>query len=375
MHHVALNRARSHNSNLNHQIVITARPQARQHTHLGTGLDLEHTQRVASSHHLIYRRVLGRNLLHGECFLAITADQIEALLDRGQHAQRQHVDLQQAECFQIVLLPLDHRAFRHTGVLDRYEMGERTLTDDEAANVLRQVAGKPDQCLRQRHQHLDAGIVIIYLGIGKLFPQVRTPPVDGFGDVIEQLVIEPQCLAHITQCAARAIGNHRRRQRRTTAAVLAVDILNDLFAAGVLEIHIDVRRLVTLPGNETLEQHLDTRGIDLGNTEAIAHRRVGRRTAALTEDMLTAGKGHQVMHGEKIMFVAEFPDQLQFVLDNVAHLRCRPLGPTPPDAHLGQLPQPTVRGIAFRYQLARVLVAQFVETEVAAPGHRQCRLQ
>ena len=46
-------------------------------------------------------------------------------MDRREHAEGEHVDLQQPEGVEIVLVPLDHRARRHGGVLYRHQTGER----------------------------------------------------------------------------------------------------------------------------------------------------------------------------------------------------------------------------------------------------------
>ena len=58
-----------------------------------------------------------------------------------------------------------------------------------------------------------------------------------------------------------AIGNHRRRHRGVSALVMLVDMLDDLFAALVLEIDIDVGRLVALRRHEAFEQKLARSGL------------------------------------------------------------------------------------------------------------------
>ena len=45
--------------------------------------------------------------------------------DAGQHAERQYVDLQDAERVEIVLVPFDQGAVRHRRVLDRHQLGQR----------------------------------------------------------------------------------------------------------------------------------------------------------------------------------------------------------------------------------------------------------
>jgi hypothetical protein len=44
----------------------------------------------------------------------------------------------------IVLVPLDHRALLHRGVLDGHQVVEPVARDHEAARVLRQVAREAD---------------------------------------------------------------------------------------------------------------------------------------------------------------------------------------------------------------------------------------
>ena len=90
--------------------------------------------------------------------------------------------------------------------------------------------------------------------LAELVPAV--PPSHGLGQQIDEAGIEPQGLAHITQGAARPVGDDRGGQGGTVAPVLAVDVLNDLLPALVLEVHVDVRGLLPFLGNEALEQHM-----------------------------------------------------------------------------------------------------------------------
>ena len=53
---------------------------------------------------------------------ACAREQVERLADRGQHAEREHVDLEQAQRFQVVLVPLDDGAVGHRRVLDRHQL-------------------------------------------------------------------------------------------------------------------------------------------------------------------------------------------------------------------------------------------------------------
>ena len=77
----------------------------------------------------------------------------------------------------------------------------------------------------------------------------------------------------------------------------------------MLEIDVDVGRLLALGRDEALEQEIDLGRIDIGDGEAVADSGVGRGAAALTEDVLAACEMHDVMHGEEIGCVVELFDQ------------------------------------------------------------------
>ena len=72
-------------------------------------------------------------------------DQVEALADAGQHAERQHIDLQHAERVDVVLVPLDEGAVLHGGVVDRHGLVEPLAGQHEAADVLGEVAREAEQ--------------------------------------------------------------------------------------------------------------------------------------------------------------------------------------------------------------------------------------
>ena len=61
MHHVALDRARAHDRDLDDEIVEFARPQARQHVHLRAAFDLEHADGVGLAQHVVDGGVFARH--------------------------------------------------------------------------------------------------------------------------------------------------------------------------------------------------------------------------------------------------------------------------------------------------------------------------
>ena len=76
-----------------------------------------------------------------------------------------------------------------------------------------------------------------------------------------------------------------RADRGAMAAVALVDVLDDLLAPLMLEIDVDIGRLVAVRRNEAVEQKIDLVRIDRGDAEAIADRAIGRRAAALAKNV------------------------------------------------------------------------------------------
>ncbi len=80
-------------------------------------------------------------------------------------------------------------------------------------------------------------------------------------------------------------------------------MLNDFFAPLVLEIDIDIRRFAALARDEALEEHVHTRGVHLGDPQAVADGGIGGRAAALAEDSAPARKGDQLGNRQEVGLV------------------------------------------------------------------------
>ena len=377
MNHVALDGPRPDDGHLDDQIVIAPGLQARQHGHLRPGLDLEHPHRVGLADHVVDRRILRRKTGHGELAAVKTADQLETAANRAQHPQAKHIHLQQAQVLQVVLVPLDDGAVLHGCILDGDQLAQRPPGNDESANVLGQVAGKPRQLLNQAREPPDDGRPRIEsrladLPRGDLFP---VPPLHRLGQDADLRFFHPQGLAHVADRAAGPIADHRSGQRGAFAGIFAVDVLNDLLAALVFEIHVDVGRLVPLPGNEPLHEHFHACGIHFGDAQAETDGRIGRRAASLAKDAPAAGKPDDVVNGEEVGLVAKLADELQFVFDEPPNPGRRAFRPAPAHALLGEVAQVAGGRRPFRNQFAGILVTQFVQGEIDALGDRERLLQ
>ena len=177
--------------------------------------------------------------------------EIERAADAGEHAERQHVDLEQAQRVEVVLVPLDHGAIGHRGVLDRHQAREPPRVDHEAARVLREVARKADQLLRQlEHDLCDDAVVG-----GRSPPSserarasLRGRPTTTWTSRSRSTWSSdrPSALPTSRSALARLVGDDAAAMRGALAPVLPVDVLDHLLAPLVLEVDVDVGRLVAL---------------------------------------------------------------------------------------------------------------------------------
>ena len=191
----------------------------------------------------------------------------------------------------------------------------------------------------------------------------RRPAPDRGGERADRVLRQAEHLADLADRRAAAIGDDGRGDAGAVAAVFAVDVLDHLLAPLVLEIDVDVGRLVALGGDEALEQQVGRRRIDLGDAEAEADRRIGRRAAALAEDVCAAGVADDVVDGEKIGRVVELARSARARGRSTArHCRaCR--RDSAGGAFPGEMHERVLRRREACAHLVGIFVAQFVERE------------
>lgn len=111
--------------------------------------------------------------------------------------------------------------------------------------------------------------------------------------------------------------DHGGGQPGAVATIAVIDPLDHLFAALVLEVHVDIGWLATFLRDEALEDEGDGLGRHFGDAKEIADNGIGGRAAALAENALRAGEGHDVMDGQEIGRIVHRADECQFLLDPV----------------------------------------------------------
>ena len=339
VHGVALDGAGPDEGDLDSQVVEAAGLHPGQGVHLGSRLDLEHAHRVGPAQEVVDLVLLvEEGQIDGDP--VGLGHQVDHVVQGGEHAEAEEVELDQAGRRAVVLVPLQHAASGHPSPLHRAHFHYRPVADDHAARVDAEMARKPEQLrrqlLNQRRQILALGQRLAALG--------RPGPAVGLlGGVAEGL-------AYVAQGRAGPVGDDVGHLGGVEPAVAGVDVLDDLFAPARLDVDVDVGRPVASRGQEALEEQAERHRVHVGDAEGEADGRGGGRSSALAEDVLALAELDDVPHGEEVAREPEGPDHLELVVDLSVGPRhpFESLGPIPLDRPPpGQLGQPGLLGVSF----------------------------
>ena len=143
----------------------------------------------------------------------------------------------------------------------------------------------------------------------------------------------------------------------------------------MFEVDIDVGRLIAFVGYESFEQQMQARRIHLGNVQAITHRRIGRRTAALTQNTFAARVFDDVVDGDEEILVLQPADQFEFGFDQRSDVFRDTIRPASRGAGQRDLTQEFTRRQMWRHQFYRIFVAQFIERKTTSLEQRHRFLQ
>ena len=238
--------------------------------------------------------------------------------------------------------------------------------------MLGEMARKTDQLAgeRQRQRQPAVGGIEAQLARPRRVDAVLAPAPHALGQRRDRIAREAHRLPDLADRGTRAVADHGRGEAGAVAPVFPVDVLDHLLAPLMLEVDVDVGRLVAGGADEALEQEIAPRRIDGGDAEAIADGRVGGGAAPLAEDVLRAGEADDVLDGEEIGRIAEPGDEGKLVVECRRDLLRHALGIAPVGAEAGEPLQLLLCRAAVAGRLVGIFEAELVEAEAAGLGDR-----
>ena len=344
VHRPALDRPGADERHLDHQVVERLGPQPGQRGHLRPRLDLEHAHRVGPAQHGVDLGVLAQE---GEVDLVPVGrpHEVDAVVQRLEHAEAQQVELHETDRGAVVLVPLEHGAQRHRGVvtgpgarvdrgavgagqavthrgaalepapLDRAHLDDGPVADDHAPRVDAQVPRRPLDLAGQRQHGL--GDVVAVRPLTELGGRGRhgRPHVHLLrpGVLLARRVAER--LGHVAHGRAGPVADDVGHLGRVLAPVAAVHVLDGLFPPPALYVDVDVGGAVALGRQEPLEQQVERHRVGVGDAEGVADRRVGRAAPALAVDLGPLAELDDVPHHEEVAGEPQRLDDGELVVD------------------------------------------------------------
>ena len=327
MDHLADDRPRADDRDLDDQVVEAPGPEARERRHLGAALHLEEPDRVGRLEEPVHRRVVGRQMR--EVHLAAGGPaELDRLFEGRHHPEPEEIHLDDPEIGAVVLVPLHDDPARHRRRLERHHLVEPARREHHAARVLAEVAREPDDGVPERGKAPDPRIREIGAGApevpgGRLLIRIPVAPAgDVLGEPVEEVRREAERFPDLADRAPRLVGDDVGSHRGAGPAVALVDVLDDRLAAVPRrEVEIDVGPFPPLLREEALEEEVHPDRVHGRDAEAVADRAVRRRAPALDEDPPRARLADDVPDDQEVAGEVELLDETELPVELLTHAR------------------------------------------------------
>src|SRR5262249_12267811 len=159
----------------------------------------------------------------------VALQEVEAAPDAAQHAEREHVDLHQAERIDVVLVPLEEGAIVHGGVADRHRVVEPLAGEHAAADVLGEMAREAGPLVRERRGLAERRTSRLETGVAAVsVRQALAIAPYGLGERRGHIGRQTERLADLAYRAAGAIVHDGGADRGAVPSITLIDVLDHL---------------------------------------------------------------------------------------------------------------------------------------------------
>ncbi len=350
----------------------------------GARFRLEHGGGVAGGEQGVGAGVVERQVFEPEVVqLGIQlTHEFHRLVEDGQRAQAEEVELHQADLLDVVLVELADHRLGAGGDIERAEIGEPAGRDQHAAGMHADVAGEALELFGQRPQLGQLLFALQALLDLRLFlPRLGKADADFVGDQLGKLVDEVERqVEHPADVADHRLGRQGaegRDLRHAGGAVALLDVVDDTVAAVLAEVDVEVGHRHPLRIEEALEQQVVAQRVEVGDAQRIGHQRAGARAAPWPDrHAVPLGPVDEVGDDQEVAGKAHLPDGAD--LEGEALLVLRALGRTRGGVgeELGKARLQPCRGLLRhelvqgqplgRRELGQLVLAQFDRQRAAA---------
>ena len=97
---------------------------------------MKDANRIRLAQHVVHGGIFHRYGGEVDFSAVMPFQQVKALADTAQHAEAEHVDLQNAQRVEVVLVPFDCGPVFHSGIGDGHQVRQWSARDDKTADML-----------------------------------------------------------------------------------------------------------------------------------------------------------------------------------------------------------------------------------------------
>ena len=288
----------------------------RTHARHAAGFQLEYAARPARLQHGVGIRVIVR--YRRKCKgLFLFLYQLHRVVQNGEVPKTEKVHLQKSQ-----LLERDHRILADDGVIiarKRHIIHHGVFRNDDAGSVCGGVTRHALERARRVDELFDLFLALVPLAqlTRELHRLVKRDMQSVWNELCDHVAVR---IAHIERAAdvandaARRHGAERDDLRHMILAVLAAHIFNDLAAARIAEVHVDIGHGNALRVQKPLKIQRIRDRIDVGNVQTVGHHAARGAAAPGTDrDANASGIAHKIGNDEKIVGKAHFLDHILLV--------------------------------------------------------------
>ena len=260
-------------------VLEPVRPHVDQRAPHAGAFHLEHADRLAARQHRVGLLVIERDA--GEIDRdPAPGDQLHREFEHGQRLQPEEVELHETRLLDPFHVELGHGHVRLRIAVERHELAQRPVADDDAGGVRRGVPVESFELLRNREGARDDRLGVARglqarLAIDRFRQRHRLGRI--MRDELAQLVDLPirhlQHAADVAQDAARLQRAEGDDLRHLVAAVALLHVADHLVAAVLAEVDVEVGHRHALGIEEALEQQAEADRIEIGDGERVGDER------------------------------------------------------------------------------------------------------